>query len=87
MWSCNFGFFNGGGPGWFMGGGMFGFIWSILLLMAAVYIAIKFFQAFTSRRSGRADRDDSLNLIKTKYAKGEISEDEFERMKAVLIRQ
>nr|WP_287410230.1 SHOCT domain-containing protein [Pseudodesulfovibrio sp.] len=87
MWSCNFGILNGGGPGWFMGGGMFGFIWMILFALIAVYLISKLFQAFTSRQGGRPDRDDSLNIIKEKFAKGELTADEYQRMKEVLTRQ
>lgn len=84
MWSCNYGFWNGAGTGMFMGGGIFGFIWTMLLILGALYLGTKLFQAFTSRRGGRADRDDSLNIIKEKFARGEITADEYERMKEVL---
>lgn len=87
MWNCNFGIWNGSGPGWFIGGGMFGFLWMILLALVAVYLATKLFQAITSRQGGRSDRDDSLNIIKAKFAKDEITADEYERIKEVLTRQ
>lgn len=86
MWSCNFGIWNGGGPGWFMGGGMFGFIWMILLALTAFCLVTKLFQAITSRQGGKPDKDDSLNIIKEKFTKGEITADEYERMKDVLIK-
>jgi len=81
MWNCGWGIWNGGGPGWFMGGGMFGFIWMILLILAAVYLATRLFQAFNARRNGGPDKSDSLNIIKARFAKGEIGTEEYERMK------
>lgn len=85
MWNCNWGIWSGGHGG-FMGGGLFGFIWMILLVFIAVYLGSKLFQAFSSRQGGRQDRDDSLNIIKEKFAKGELSDDEYHRMKDVLTR-
>ncbi|XPV75126.1 MAG: SHOCT domain-containing protein [Desulfovibrio sp.] len=86
MWNCSFGFMNGGGPGWFMGGGVFGFIWMILLILLVVHLATKVYQNFSSRQTGNSDRDDSMIILKEKFAKGELTAEEYQRMKEVLAR-
>ena len=70
-----------GGP-WF-GGGMF-----MMIIFWAVVIAggVALFRAFTRR--GQTDREMPMNtaleILKQRYAKGEISHEEFEKMKANL---
>ena len=70
-----------GGP-WF-GGGMF-----MMIVFWAFVIAsgVALFRAFTRR--GQTDREMPMNtaleILKQRYAKGEISHEEFEKMKANL---
>ncbi|WP_250645586.1 SHOCT domain-containing protein [Salidesulfovibrio onnuriiensis] len=63
---------------------MFGIIWMILLVLVVVYLGSKLFHGVGPRQGGGPDRDDSLRIIREKYAKGEITADEYEHMKAVL---
>lgn len=70
MW----GFGNGYGSGWGMG--LHSFLWWPLLIVAIVLIA----RAGWPGRSGRDPRGGSaLEILKARYARGEIGKDEFEQ--------
>lgn len=70
-----------GGP-WF-GGGMF-----MMIIFWAVVIAggVALFRAFTRRSQNDREMpmNTALEILKQRYAKGEISHEEFEKMKANL---
>jgi len=80
------------GPGFFWGGGM----WLFPLIMLAVFL----FVIYTVFRRGdhkppwmdhnrsyddRKELESPLEILKKRYAKGEITKDEFERMKKDLL--
>ncbi len=69
---------NWGDCGWGMG---FGWIWMILfwgLVIAGIVYIVK----ALSRRAGRSWQEETpLDILKKRYAKGEITKEEFERMK------
>lgn len=69
------------GPGSFMPG-PFGMILNILFWGLIIYLVVKVFQAIS--RSTKASSPSSMELLKNRYAKGEISEEEFKRIKAEL---
>ncbi len=69
------------GPGAFMHG-PFGMVLSLIFWGLIIFLLVKLFQAIF--RSTRASSPSSLDLIKRRYAKGEISEEEFKRIKAQL---
>lgn len=76
MWNCNWGF-----PYHF---GFFGTLFNILLVVAIVYIVVQIVRPlFAGSRSNR-DTNDSLAIIKRKYARGELDEVEYQRMKELL---
>ena len=83
MMNSGFGY-NGNwlcGPGAFFTGPM-GWIITLLFWGLLIYFAVKLVNAIFSRGSkGSADR---LETLKDRYAQGEISEDEYNRMKAQL---
>lgn len=83
MFTCNWGGMYGV-QGGFMGGGLFGILWSILLLVLFIYLAAKLIQYFSGTDKGRRDRDDSLEILKNKYARGEISNEDYQQMKDIL---
>jgi len=83
MMNSGFGY-NGN---WFCGPGAFfpgpiGWIGTLLFWAILIYLAVKLFKAvFNSSSKGSANR---LETLKDRYAQGEISEDEYNRMKAQL---
>jgi putative membrane protein len=88
MWNCNFGPFAGGG--W--GGGFFpANLFSLLILAGVVWLVvfliIRIFRHRAPDRGGPSrDLADSEEILKTRYAKGEISREEFIRMRQTLTR-
>ena len=83
MWNCNFGYPFAHG-GWFMGPGPFGPLMGILFLVFIVYLGVLIFRNVTKGKNANRDASDSLEIVKTKFARGEISEEEFRRMKEIL---
>ena len=83
MWN-NGGMMNGG----MMGFGVFGiisFIVHLLFSAAIIYLiftAIKKLNLKDDRKS--SNEDNSLQILKERYAKGEISEEEYKKMKNIL---
>jgi putative membrane protein len=72
-----------------MGGGFAGGIFSLLLwgliIFLVVFFIIKLFGSINSGKSGQfRDKNDSLEILKMRYAKGEINQDEYVKMKSVL---
>ena len=65
------------GMGWWM---MFGGIWMIVFWGGLIALAVWGISRL-SRRSNTIDRQDPLEIAKERYAKGEITRDQFEQMK------
>ncbi|MCA1785590.1 MAG: SHOCT domain-containing protein [Desulfobacteraceae bacterium] len=81
MWGCNY---MGSGMGhWFFGGGVIGLGITLLII---VVIVLVLFQLNKSgrKRMQRSDTMDSLKILKTRYAKGEITEQEYRKMRDIL---
>ena len=68
----------------FPGGIVSMLIWALIIL-AFVYLAIKLFRALTSEQI-RQNRDtfDSFEILKSRYARGEISHEDYLAMKETL---
>ena len=82
MWGCNI---SGNIPflGYFFSHGMFSFLfWGVILALVIVLIV----KIFGKRPEKVANNDqfDSLEILKMRFAKGEIEKDEFLRMKQIL---
>ncbi len=81
---CTQGSLNGPMTGWghMMGYGYGGmFMWLILIIIAGVII---YFALERSRRSGNstdASGESPMEILKKRYAKGEITKEEFDRIK------
>lgn len=77
--SCSYGL----GTPWSFGGGI-----GMMILSAVVPIAIIVLAVFLFRRFGRADRGSSastsMEVLKRRYARGELSKEEFLEMKKTL---
>lgn len=74
---------NWGNYGWGMG---FGWI-LMFLFWALVILGIVYIVQAISRGPGQSGTEDtSLDILKKRYAKGEITKEEFERMKDDLLK-
>ncbi len=74
--------YGGYGMGWF--GGLFMIVFWVAVI-AGIYLLVRWVVT-TSRKGDRANGDDSpLEILKRRYARGEINKEEFERMKKELL--
>lgn len=78
MWHCNFGFPFAHGP---LGLLLYGVLGTVVLLMV-----LQIGRALFSRGGTTRDASDSLEIIKARFARGEISEEEYQRMREILTR-
>ena len=59
-------------------------IW-VLIVLALVYLAVKLFRALNSEQTKQnRDRFDSFEILKMRYARGEISHEDYLTMKETL---
>jgi putative membrane protein len=85
---------SGTGPGGMMGPGMMGWgygmgwLWSIIMLLfwIAVLVGIVFLVRWLILSTGRkgqgaAPEESAVEILKRRYARGEITKEEFERIK------
>lgn len=85
MWSCNYGPWAGGWGGGFFPGHFWGLLLWGLVIVLLVYLVVRLFRPGTHQAvSASRDRDDSLTILKTRLARGEISTEEYAKMKQVL---
>ncbi len=82
MWGCSY-----MGPG--MGHGMFGsgFLAWVIFLLIIVLIVLGLGRLFRSGEKPSADTRDSLKILDDRFARGEISEKEYLKMRDVLERR
>lgn len=85
MWNCSWGNPYGYGE-WFMGHGLFGWLISFLIMFTIIYIIFRIIMAFFPNKSSQHTNSNSLEILKVKFASGEITEDEYHRMKDILTR-
>jgi putative membrane protein len=72
--------------GWLMMG--IGMLLWLLLLVAVVWIAVRTITAADRRHAdGRGDRDEALDLLRRRFASGEIDAEEYEQRLALLQRR
>jgi putative membrane protein len=65
---------------WWNGGWMmFGGILMVIFWAAIIFLVVWFVRRMPERRSG--DGSSALNIAKERYARGEISQEEFEKIK------
>ena len=85
MWGCDYFPFSS-----WMGGGFAGGIFSLLLwgliIFIVVYLIIKLIGTLRDGKTiQRRDRSDSLAILKMRLAKGEISQEDYIKMKETLL--
>ena len=86
MWGCNYSpYFS-----WIdriFPGGLFSALILGLIILILVLLTIKLFRSLRSSGSGQSgDRHDSLAILKDRYARGEIGDEEFAKMKNILLK-
>ena len=70
---------------WHDGFGLFGFGWFWVVLFWGLIIGlIAWLAVRLSKRDGSDLKSNALNIAKERYAKGEISKEEFEQIKKAL---
>jgi uncharacterized membrane protein len=85
MWGCNF-YSDMPFTGPFLSQGFF----SVLLPMLLLFIGMLFIlylhkKAHERNKSSKFDNGDSMEILKIRYAKGEISGDQFRKIKQALL--
>jgi len=69
------------GWGWWM---VFGGVWMLLFWIAIIWLVIWGIRSVVRHRdskSGTAEKHDPLEIAKERYAKGQISKEEFDQIK------
>ncbi len=61
------------------GGMWFGWIFWIVILVVVIWVVMQFTNR--NKNSKQISKQSPLDILKNRYAKGEISKEEFERMK------
>ncbi len=72
-----------GNYGWGMG---FGWIYMVILLVIIIIAIIYLFNLASKKAGGELGHDSPLDILKRRYARGEITKEEFARMKDELRR-
>jgi putative membrane protein len=67
-----------GNFGWGMG---FGWIYMIIFWALVITAAVYLFRSIANKSGSEVRHDAPLDILKRRYAKGEITREEFERMK------
>jgi putative membrane protein len=57
------------------------FMWLIVIIVIAVIVYLVYNRNFGAGGSFGGGRESPMDILKTRYAKGEISKEEFERLK------
>jgi putative membrane protein len=78
---------HGMGPGMMGWGGGMGWPWPIMMLIfwvaviVGVVFLVRWLTSSANRGRGGASEESALDILKKRYAKGEISKDEYEKIK------
>ena len=75
------GWFGAGTMPWGMGTGFGWWLLLLLLVLAAVVVAAL---ALWAQSAGGGDTDDAMEALRTRYARGDIDDDEFEHRRRKL---
>lgn len=72
-----------GGTGWLGWGGGISVLWMLLLLGLTIAVAVALAQALLPRSEAPRD-DDALSVLRARFARGEIDDDEYRARRATL---
>ncbi len=78
-WGMGPGMMGGWGMGWF--GGIFMILFWVLILIGLVFVIKWLIQSTSRARNNGQSGDRSLEILKERYARGEIDKAQFEDMK------
>lgn len=85
MWGCDYIPFSEGWRGAFFPGGILSLlVWGLVILLIVALVIRVFKSQAHSGRGFSQDRIDSLAILKTRFARGEISLEEFSKMRRTL---
>jgi putative membrane protein len=85
MWGCNYFPFSRSFLGGFFPGGIVSLLIGGLVVFVLVYLATTVFRSLPGPPArSRQDRNDSMAILKARFARGEISEEEYARMERIL---
>jgi putative membrane protein len=79
MGNWNYGY----GLGWF--GMFFGWVFMLAFWTVIIWSVIAFIQ-WSTKQGGEMRNNSALNILEERYAKGEISKEEFEEKKKILVK-
>jgi len=85
MWGCDYAPFAGGWWRVFFPGSLWSLVvWGLVILLV-IYLAIRIFKSQAHNTQGPSqDRIDSQAILKTRFARGDISQEEFVKMKRII---
>lgn len=81
-WGMGPGMMGGWGTGWF--GGIFMIVFWVLVIIALVFLIKWLIQSTKGDKDIAHGSSRALDIVKERYARGEIDKEEFQRMKADL---
>jgi len=64
--------------------GLLGAFVGLLLLLLLISLAVTVIRSVISKAGGDRDRQDSLEILRVKLARGEISAEEYQRIRGIL---
>ncbi len=70
--------------GWMGWGSGMGIVWMLLLVGLTVAAAIALARSLLPRSGAPRDEDDALSVLRARFARGEIDEDEYRARRATL---
>ncbi len=82
-WGMGPGMMGTWGMGWF--GGIFMMVFWILIIIALVFFIRWLVRSTESKQDRRVDESRALEILKERYARGEIDTEEFEQKKRLLL--
>jgi len=68
-----------------MGFGPFGGLLSLVFFILIIFLIAKVVLSLFPKRTANPDRQDSLKILENSLAKGEITQEEYNRMRKILI--